>query len=145
MKTLLISLILSISAWADGQLCYQLDASQPDQQICIPVSADVQTAISNYVAAPANQTSATDEKGQATQTPKYLGVGDAIFQNINLFFQGALANFPPYSVQQVIDAQAAQVAAVKAAVLNAAPVPASQADPAVLVKPVPLPIKKQVQ
>jgi hypothetical protein len=144
-KTLLISLILSISAWADGQLCYQPDASQPDQQICIPVSADVQTAISNYVAAPGNQVSTTNPDGTTSQTPKYAGIGDAIFQNINLFFQGAIANFPPDSVQQVIDAQTAQVAAVKAAVLNAAHVPASQADPAVLVKPVPLPIKKQVQ
>ena len=144
MKTLLLSLVLSISAFADGQLCYQPDSTQPDQ-ICIPVSADVQTAISNYVAAPANQTSTTDEKGQSVQTPKYAGIGDAIFQNITMFFQGALANFPSDSVQQVIDAQTAQVAAVKAAVLNAAPVPAAQADPAMVAKPSPPVVVKKAQ
>ena len=144
MKTLLISLILSISAWADGQLCYQLDASQPDQQICIPVSADVQTAISNYVAAPANQVSTTNTDGTTLQTPKYAGIGDAIFQNIYLFFVGAVANFPPDSVQQVITAQAAQVTAVKQAVLNSAPAPDAQVDPAVI-HIGPLPIKKHVQ
>ena len=145
MKTLLISLLFSISAFADGQLCYQPDSTQPDQQICIPVSADVQTAISNYVAAPANQVSTTNTDGTTSQTPKYAGIGDAIFQNINLFFQGAIANFPPDSVQQVIDAQTAQVAAVKAAVLNAAPVPAAQADPAMVAKPSPPVVVKKAQ
>ena len=140
-KTLLLSLILSISAWADGQLCYQPDSTQPDQQICIPVSADVQTAISNYVAAPANQVSTTNTDGTTSQAPKYAGIGDAIFQNIYLFFVGAVANFPPDSVQQVITAQAAQVTAVKQAVLNSAPADA-QADPVVIVKPGPLPIKR---
>ena len=43
-KTILLSLILSIGAFADGQLCYQPDSTQPDQ-ICIAVSADVQTAM----------------------------------------------------------------------------------------------------
>ena len=143
-KTILLSLILAISALADGQLCYQPDSSQPDQQICMAVSADVQEAIANYAAAPGNQTTTTVD-GNSVSTPKYAGIGDAIFQNINLFFQGAVANFPPDSVQQVITAQAAQVSAVQAAVLNAAPVPASQADPAVIVKPGPLPVKKQAQ
>ena len=143
-KTILLSLILAISAWADGQLCYQPDSTQPDQQICIPVSADVQTAISNYVAAPANQVSTTNTDGTTSQAPKYAGIGDAIFQNIYLFFVGAVANFPPDSVQQVITAQAAQVTAVKQAVLNSAPAPDAQADPAVI-HVGPLPIKKQVQ
>ena len=142
MKTTILLFILSISALADGQLCYQPDSTQPDQQICMAVSADVQTAISNYIAAPGNQMSNTD----GTQTPKYAGIGDAIFQNIYMFFAGAVANFPPDSVQTVITAQVAQVAAVQAAVLQAAPVPEQQADPNTLVvKPVPLPIKKQVQ
>ena len=141
MKITILLFILSISALADGQLCYQPDSTQP-QQICIPVSVDVQTAISNYIAAPGNQVSNTD----GTQTPKYAGIGDAIFQNIYMFFAGAVANFPPDSVQTVITAQVAQVAAVQAAVLQAAPVPEQQADPNTLVvKPVPLPIKKQVQ
>ena len=108
MKTLLISILFSISAWADGQLCYQPDSTQPDQ-ICIPVSADVQTAISNYVAAPANQNTVPNTTKDGINVsiivPKYLGVGDAIFQNINLFFQGALANFPPDSVQQAAQAK----------------------------------------
>ena len=143
-KTLLLSLILAISAWADGQLCYQPDSTQPDQ-ICIPVSADVQTAISNYVAAPANQVSTTNTDGTTSQAPKYAGIGDAIFQNIQMFFAGAVANFPPDSVQQVIDAQTAQVAAVKAAVLNAAPVPAAQADPAMVAKPSPPVVVKKAQ
>ena len=144
-KTILLSLILSISALADGQLCYQPDSTQPDQQICMAVSADVQTAIANYAAAPGNQTTTTVD-GKSVQTPKYAGIGDAIFQNIYMFFAGAVANFPPDSVQTVITAQVAQVAAVQAAVLQAAPVPEQQADPNTLVvKPVPLPIKKQVQ
>ena len=139
-KTILLSLILAIRAWADGQLCYAPDVNQPDQQICIPVSVDVQTAISNYVAAPGNQVSTTNTDGTTSQTPKYAGIGDAIFQNINLFFQGALANFPPDSVQQVIDAESAKVEAIKTAVLQAAPVPEKQADPGVIIKPGPLPM-----
>jgi len=127
-KTIFLSLILSISAFADGQLCYQPDASQPDQ-ICIPVSADVQPAIANYVASPNNQTSTTVD-GKSVSTAKYLGIGDAIFQNIGMFFTGAVANFPPASVKTAIDAQVAQATAVKTAVDRAAPVPVAKADPA---------------
>ena len=129
MKTLLLSLVLSISAFADGQLCYQPDSTQPDQQICIPVSADVQAAIANYVASPNNQTSTTVD-GKSVSTAKYLGIGDAIFQNIGMFFTGAVANFPPASVKTAIDAQVAQATAVKTAVDRAAPVPVAKADPA---------------
>ena len=138
MKTTILLFLLSISAFADGQLCYAPDASQPSDQICMAVSADVQTAIANYAASPNNQT-ATTVDGKSVSTPKYAGVGDAIFQNITMFFQGALANFPPGSVQQVIDAETAKVAAVKAVVQQAAPVPEKQADPGVIIKPSPLP------
>ena len=137
-KTTILLFILSISALADGQLCYQPDSSQPDQQICMAVSADVQTAIANYAVAPGNQTSTTVD-GKSVQTPKYAGIGDAIFQNVQMFFAGAVANFPPDSVQQVIDAETAKVAAVKAVVQQAAPVPEKQADPGVIIKPSPLP------
>ena len=136
-KTILLSLILAISAFADGQLCYAPDINQPSEQICMAVSADVQTAIANYAAAPGNQT-ATTVDGKSVSTPKYAGVGDAIFQNITMFFQGALANFPPDSVQQVIDAETAKVAAVKAVVQQAAPVPEKQADLGRKIEPLPI-------
>ena len=144
-KTILFSLILSISALADGQLCYQPDSSQPDQQICMAVSADVQTAIANYAAAPGNQTTTTVD-GKSVLEPKFAGIGDAIFFNVNMFFQGALLNFPPDSVKQVMEAETAKVVAVKAAVLQAAPVPEKQADP-VQAKPIigpigPLPVER---
>ena len=128
-KTILLSLILSTIALADGQLCYQPDSTQPDQ-ICIPVSADVQTAVQNYVAAPGNQVATTDKDGKTEQASKYAGIGDAIFQNVQMFFAGAVANFPPASVKTAIDAQTAQATAVKAAVDRAAPVPIAKADPA---------------
>ena len=137
MKTTILLLILSISALADGQLCYQPDSSQPDQQICMAVSSDVQTAISNYAASPGNQTSTTVD-GKSVSEPKFVGIGDAIFQNITMFFQGALANFPPDSVQQVIDAETAKVAAVKAVVQQAAPVPEKQADLGRKIEPLPI-------
>jgi hypothetical protein len=140
-KTIILSLILAISAWADGQLCYQPDSTQPDQQICMVVSADAQAAVQNYVDSPNNQTTATVD-GKSVSTPKYLGIGDAIFFNVNMFFQGALANFPPDSVKAVIDAETAKVEAIKTAVLQAAPIPEKQPDPGKVVNPGPLPVER---
>ena len=140
-KTILLSLILSTIVLADGQLCYQPDSSKPDQQICMSVSADAQAAVQNYVDSPNNQTTATVD-GKSVSTPKYLGIGDAIFQNIQMFFAGAVANFPPDSVKQVIEAETAKVEAIKALVLQAAPVPEKQPDPGKVIKPGPLPVER---
>lgn len=135
MKTIILSLVCALFAFADGQLCYQPDSTQPDQQICVAVSADVQTDIASYVAAPANQITTLGPDGTSMTAPKYAGIGDAIFQNIQIMFIGALANFPPPSVQSVIDAQTAQVVAVQAAISAAAPKVAPQADPAQVATP----------
>jgi hypothetical protein len=86
-------------------LTYQPDTNAKDA-ITLEVPDDTIEAVSNYVAANGD---------------KYAGVGDAIFQNMMMFFSGAVANYPPQIVQAAIAAKAAQEDPVQSAVIAALP------------------------
>ena len=88
-----------------GLLTYQPDTNAKDV-VTLDVPDDTIEAVSNYVTANGD---------------KYAGVGDAIFQNMMMFFNGAVLNYPPQSVQDAIAAKQAQEDPVQVAVAAALP------------------------
>jgi hypothetical protein len=109
-----------------GLLAYQPDTNAKDV-VTLDVPDNTIEAITNYVAANGD---------------KYAGVGDAIMQNMMMFFNGAVLNYPPQSVRDAIAEKQAQEDPVQAAVAAALPLLVRRDDSGAEIVAFP-PVKKE--